>query len=117
MIKKIFLIVCIAAFTVLPTLGRWMSAPIDKGSLTITVAGAGTESANGDYREIGVLNNRPFYLGQNGYIWWVGTHWTIYTADLDDGAYRTFEDVPQPAMAKEWIVDVGVAPVPTVCEQ
>lgn len=80
----------------------------------VIVCGAGTSSVNGEYTEKGILNGRPFYVKGRDYIWWVGTHWTIYAVELDDGAYRTFEDVPHPAMAKEWIVDVGVAPVPLV---
>ena len=84
----------------------------------MTVAGAGTSFANGNYTVDGTNEGKPLYTkdgGERQIIWNSSAEtWYIYDEDEDEELYYSEEDVATPDLCETWIAFRGDEPVPTV---
>lgn len=81
----------------------------------LTVSGAGTAIANGEYELIGTVNGRNSYdkVGGGPNIAWDGTKWVLSTTS---GSYKAEQDVAEPWMATNWTTFGASAPAPSLTQ-
>lgn len=98
-----------------PTAASAEARDILENGRNLTVSGAGTALANGEYELIGTANGRNSYdkVGGGPNISWDGTKWVLATTS---GSYKAEQDVAEPWLATNWTTFGASAPAPSLTQ-